>query len=567
MRKPSNITYGLDERPPPAVLLSAALQQTAIVLVFGFPAIVVAREAGATPAEAAGFLGLTYMVCGLSALIQAFGGRFGLGSGYLVPGSGAASLLPPSILAAQAGGLPLVAGMTAFAGLAGVLLARVLHRLRALLPPEIAGAVVLIIGVVIALTGVRSLMQTPDGAPPEAAAFAVTAVTMAVAGGLSVWGKGLLRFICVAIGMAAGSLAAWLLGLLRVRPDFDPAALPLMGLPPLAPGGWAFDLALLPAFAVGGLAIALKNVGLVTTLQRINDADWVRPEPRSIAGGVTGDGVAGMLAGLVGAHGTTLSPTNVMVQQATGVTSRAVALGTAALCALLACFPRVAALLSQVPAPVIAGVLIHAGGLMLVNGMQLATSRMLDARRSLAVGLAVVAALAVEATPQVTAWVPAGMRPLFSAIAFGTLVAVGLNALLRIGVRKRVSLTVPGDAIEEQQVADFASRAGASWGARADVVARATEVVSWCLDAIIQAGLARGDVTVTLAFDEFRLDLVISYRGAPIELASAPPSAKELLEEEGAGARLAGHMIRRRSDRASVSHREGLTELRLVVDH
>ena len=84
--------------------------------------------------------------------------------------------------------------------------------------------------------------------------------------------------------------------------------------------------------------------------------------------------------------------------------------------------------------PVIAGVLIHAGALMLMNGMALATSRMLDARRSLAVGLAVVAALAAEAMPQIAGWVPAGLQSLVSATALGTLVAIGLNALLRLGV-------------------------------------------------------------------------------------------------------------------------------------
>jgi NCS2 family nucleobase:cation symporter-2 len=366
--------------------------------------------------------------------------------------------------------------------------------------------------------------------------------------------------------MAAGSLAAWPLGLLRARADFDPAALPLVGLPPLGQQGLAFDLSLFPAFAVAAVALALKNVGLVTTLQKINDADWVRPEPRSIAGGVAGDGIATTLAGLVGAHGTTLSVTNVMVQQATGVASRNVALGTAAACALLACLPRASALLAQVPAPVIAGVLMHAGALMIVSGMQLTTSRMLDARRSLAVGVAVTTALALETMPQVAGWVPPGLRALMSATALGTLVALGLNALLRIGVRKSATLAVPAEAIPEAAVADFASRAGASWGARPDVVARTAELVSWCLDAIIQSGLARGEVTVTLRFDEFRLDVLIRYHGPPIALRDQPPPPEALLEEDGA-ALLAGHMIRRRSDRATVLHRDGVTELRLVVDH
>jgi NCS2 family nucleobase:cation symporter-2 len=299
----------------------------------------------------------------------------------------------------------------------------------------------------------------------------------------------------------------------------------------------------------------------------MHDAAWVRPEPRSLAGGVTADGVATVLAGLMGAPAVNMSPTGVAIQSATGVTSRIIALGVGALAVLVACSPRLTALLALVPGPVIAGVLVHAGALMMANGMQVTTSRMMDARRSQVVGLSILAALAVETLPQLAASAPALLRPVLSAAACGTLVALLLNAALRIGVRRQVSLTVPADAIIEAEVADFATRAGASWGARPEVVARAAELVSWCLDAIIHSGLARGPVTVKLAFDEFRLDVLISYRGAPIELAETAPTPDELLDDDGAAARLAGHMIRRRAERAAIRSRDGTTELRLALDH
>ncbi|WP_158287563.1 uracil-xanthine permease family protein [Falsiroseomonas bella] len=566
MRKPADLAYGLDDRPPLRVLLTAALQQTAIIVVFIYPAILIGRAVDAPPREAAAILSLTFLTCGLSTLLQAFG-RGGFGSGFLAPGSAAGGFLAPSLLAAQNGGLPMVAGMTMAAGAATLVFARMLRRLRAVLPPEIAGTVALIIALVIALTGVRLLMHGPEGEPPTARGLFVAAVTLAVAGGLSVWGKGMLRWTCVLVALAVGSLVALALGETDSRASVDLATIPLVGLPQLGHIGYDFDIALLPAFLVTALAAAVRSVGLLTTLQKINDADWVRPDQRSIAGGVSGDGVTILIAGLLAAPAANMSTTNITVQGATGITSRIIALGTAGACFLLACFPRAAALLAQVPAPVIAAILLQAGAQMMVNGMQLATSRMLDARKTLAIGLAFITALGVAILPEMRDLVAPSWRPLVSEIALGTIVAIGLNALLRIGIRRRVSLTVPGDAIDEKAVADFATRAGASWGARPDVVARTTELVSWCLDAIIDARLARGDITVTLAFDEFRLDVLVAYHGAPIELAAAPPSPEELLQDDGAGARLAGHMIRRRASRATVRHRDGLTELRLVVDH
>jgi NCS2 family nucleobase:cation symporter-2 len=249
------------------------------------------------------------------------------------------------------------------------------------------------------------------------------------------------------------------------------------------------------------------------------------------------------------------------------VTSRVVGLGAAALCLLLALFPRATALLAQVPVPVIAATLLYAGGLMLVNGMQLAASRLLDMRKTVAVGLGVATALTMETAPQVAGWAPEGLRPLLTATALGTIVAIALNALLRIGVRQQVSLSIPAAETGGASLWDFVMSAGASWGARADVVSRVATAIAWCGDALAAADLARGDLTVTVGFDEHRIDVRIAYAGQPILLSASAPTAQELMDDETAAARLAGHMVRRLADRLSVRERGGTTELRFSMDH
>ena len=561
MRKPTDVTYGVGDRPPPAVLLATALQQAAVILVFLYPAIIIGHEVHATPAQAAAIISLTLVACAASTVMQSIG-RWGIGSGYLGPATASTAFLGPCILAAQQGGLPLVAGMTITTGIAIVLLARGLNRVRGWIPPEVAGAVAFIIGVGVSLTGVRTLFQTL-----EPHAFAVAALTLMVAGGLSVWGRGLVRWTCVLIALVVGSVAAALLGTSAVPETFNVAAVPLIGLPDLGHIGYAFDPVLLPVFLVAGLANSLKTVGLVTTLQKLNDADWVRAEPRSISGGVACEGVTAMLSGLLATPPATMSITNVTIQAATGVTSRVVGFATAAICLVLACFPRAAALMSLVPEPVIAAILLHAGGLMLVNGMQVATSRMLDTRKSLAVGIALVTALGVETVPRISELVPNGLRPLISATALGTLVAIVLNGLLRIGVRRKVALTVPATGPAADAIFDFASAAGASWGARRDVINQTASLLAWCLDSIVASELAEGPITVTLGFDELRIDVALTYPGRPMTLSDTPPTPDELISDDDALAKLAGHMIRQRANSASVRQRNGISELRLVVEH
>ncbi len=563
MRTPAGIRYGLEDRPPASVIAATAAQQTTVVVLFLYVPLLVAREAQATIAQTVTLIGMTFLACGLGTMVQAVR-RFGLGCGFLAPISPSTPYLAPSVLAAHIGGLPLMAGMTLAAGLATMVLARLLNRVRALMPPEIAGAVVLIVGIAIAVTGVRTLLRGADGGPPEGEDVLVGLLTLALAVALSVWGRGVLRWACVLIAMAAGTALAAALGRLHHAPDL--AAMPLVGLPAFGSIGLAFEWALLPAFLVAALASSLKTVGLAASLQKLNDADWSRPEPRGLAGAVMGDGIATALAGLFGAPGVNVSASNTALQAATGVTSRVIALATGGLCIAMACFPRLAAMLSQVPGPVIAATLLLAGGLMMAAGMQLATSRLMDTRRSAAVGLAVVAGLSVEVVPQLAFWVPEGLRPLMTAGAVGTLVAIVLNALLRIGIRRQMSITRAAPAMTSDVVAAFLEQAGGAWGLRADLVSRTVHSLTWCVEAIMVADLARGPVTLAVGYDEARIDVRLTYAGVGVTLAERAPTHDELLHDDAAPGRLAGHMIRRLTDRVTVREKDGVVELRMVLN-
>ena len=565
MKKPGELAFGLDDRPPAAVIATTALQQTAVVLIWIFPSILLARAVHATPAEAAALVSTAFVVAGLCTMLQATQ-RWGLGSGMLAPVSSSSAHIIPVLMAAQAGGLALVAGMTVISGIATILLARLLRHLRALIPPEIAGAVVLIIGLSISVAGAQVLLRTDDGAPPGAEEMLVALTTLAVGVVLSIWGKGPLRWACMLFAMLAGSAVAAALGVLQVSEEFRAAQLPMVALP--APGsvGFAFDLALLPAFLVASVASSLKTAGVVTSLQKLNDAGWVRPDTRGIAGGVTNDGIATLLAGLGGAPPMNLGATNAAIQMATGVTSRVIAFATGGLCLVLACFPGAAAAAAQMPAAVIAATLIYSGALMMASGIQLAASRMMDTRRSLAIGLALSAALAVEAVPRLVEWVPEALKPLMTATGLGTLAAIGLNALLHLGVRRRVTLAVPGGAIRPAEVDDFVTTAGAGWGARREVIARLSHLVANCMDAIAVSGAARGDVSISVTYDETTIDLRIAYDGRPLILADRPPTPDEMLDDDDAPAKLAGHMVRRLSDGLRLREKGGTVELLLTLE-
>jgi xanthine permease XanP len=104
--------------------------------------------------------------------------------------------LGPCLLAAQAGGLPAVAGMTVFAGLVEAALALSVTRLRSLFPPTVSGFIVLVVGIELGLIRVRDLLAVDQRQQPDfAASLAVGWFTLAVMVALSVWGGGFVHLL------------------------------------------------------------------------------------------------------------------------------------------------------------------------------------------------------------------------------------------------------------------------------------------------------------------------------------------------------------------------------------
>jgi len=100
-----------------------------------------------------------------------------VGSGYMCPSTFTATYFAPSLLAARAGGLPLVFGMTIFAGLFEAALAPVLNRLRGIFPPEISGLVIFMIGWSAGLAGLRVVLGT-GAQPVTPTEWAISALTL-----------------------------------------------------------------------------------------------------------------------------------------------------------------------------------------------------------------------------------------------------------------------------------------------------------------------------------------------------------------------------------------------------
>ena len=567
MRKPRGVIYGVDERPPAAVIALSALQHVGVMAIFLIYPVLIGREAGGGPDIIGNLVSISLIVLAVGTVLQALP-RGPVGSGFLCQPVPTAIYLVPSLLAARTGGLPLVFGMTIFAGLVEMALSRALRALRPLFPPEVAGLVVALIGVATGVVAIRIALGVGAQNAADSSDMIAAAVTLATMVALNVWTGGALRLSCVLIGMIAGYATAAALGSLGAAGWQTLSATPWFAVPRLNELGWNFDAALIVPFAVAAVAAILKTVGNVTTSQKLNDADWVRPDMTSISRGVLADGLATTLAGAAGTSGVNSASGNVGLANATGVLSRHVAYGVAAILLVLAIFPKLGVVFFVMPGSVAGTSLLFAGAFIFVNGLEIMTSRLLDARKTFVIGFAFMGGLAVDLLPHAFDGAPGWLKPLLgSSLVLGPVSALLLNAVFRLGIRNVQKLMVDPAQPDGAAIEQFMETHGASWGARREVIDRATFNLTQSIETIVESCDPQGPLEIEATFDEFNLDLRVSYVGLPIELPERRPSNEEIMESEDGQRKLAGFMLRRYADRVVATHRAGRSTILFHFDH
>jgi NCS2 family nucleobase:cation symporter-2 len=566
VRRPAQLVYGAEDVPPSAVMLLSGLQHVVVVTMFFVYPLIVMREAGIAALQVADILRVGMLVLALGTLVQAL--PIGpVGSRLLAPVNFTALYFPASLLAVKAGGMPLVWGMTVFAGVLQLGLAVVWSRLRAFVPPEMGGLVGLLVGATIALAALRTLAGHGVAGEVSGSDVAIMAASLATMIGLNVWSRGTPRMFCVLIGLVVGYAAAALAGDLSAADWARVSAQPLLAWPALTWAEMTFDVSMVVPFAVTAVAATLSSAAIIASYQRLNDADWVRPDEPRVRGGILGDGLTAIVGGLLGTHGAILCNGSVGAVAATGVSSRRIGYAAAAILALAAFVPLLAGLLTLMPPAVMAAALLFTAPFVMINGVQLLVTRVLDSRRTLTIGLSLAAFLSAAVFPGAFAQAPPWASSFVSSpLVLALVVALVLNLVFRIGVRRRVELSCSPGAHMAQAVSDFIETAAGAWGARRDVMIRVDAVVQQALEIVAGHGSLTGPVLIDLSFDEFDVDVRLSYEGVELVLSDELPTHEAVIDGNGTLA-LAGYLVRRQSDRVLSGHAAGRSWLEIRFRH
>ncbi|RJR41387.1 MAG: xanthine permease [Deltaproteobacteria bacterium] len=569
-KKPANLVYGVDDNPPWGITLLQSLQQIFIMmtLYFVYPVIII-HAIGGTDAQAATMIQMSMIGMGVATILQGLR-RGPVGSGYLAPSGNGPAYLSASILAAKTGGISLVCGMTIIGGVFEALISRVVERLRALFPPEVAGLVVTMVGVELIPLGIERCFGLEEaGAGINRNIFLVALITYVSMVSLNTWGKGKLRLYPILFGLGVGYLCSYLFGILTPAELGHLSAASWLSFPRFASFGWSIDMTLLLPFLIATLCSSLKDIGDLTTCQKINDSDWKRPDMKSISKGILADSLGDILSGVIGGMGQSTSSSNIGLSLASGATSRRIGYAAGGLLCLLAFFPKLAEVFVIMPRPVIGAILIFVVNFMVLAGIQIITTRMLDARKTFVIGTSFTLGVSVFLYPQAYSQVHPLLKPIFSSgLSLATISAVFLNLIFRLGIAKRQALTIdPGDREAQEKISTFILRQGAAWGARREVIKLAESAMEEFTEAVAGLKLADGPIEVEARFDEMNLDVSFDYEGRLLDFQRQLPTAVDLLEDEEAVFRLSGFIIKNYADRIKTEEKNGRCRVIFHFEH
>jgi NCS2 family nucleobase:cation symporter-2 len=424
--------------------------------------------------------------------------------------------------------------------------------------------VIAITGLSLAVLGMRYCLGVATTGKIEPRHVLVAAGALGTMVVLNVWTRGYTKMFAGLIGASVGMGASALAGIGFLSP-VPQEGLPLLRVPDVAHLSWTFDAALLVPFAVAAIAATVHLMGNVSTAQKINDADWVRPDFRSLSGGLAGNGVASLCCGVLGSPGVITSTSNIGLSGSDGITSRRLGYYIGATLALLALVPWAVFFLMATTAPVLGALLVFTSLFVFTNGLQMITARMADTRKTIVIGFSFAMAVMADVYRDVFATMPAALQPLFgNSLVLGTTCAVVLNLIMRIGVRQRETLRLDPALGRGQEAAVFLAEQGARWAARRDVVERARFCLLQALEVL---GDPAGGIEIEARFDEFNLDLRLHYAGAPLPMPEHQPDRDEILASDAGEQLLAGFLLRRNADRVQVAHRGGRTTILFHFDH
>ncbi|TWE12225.1 nucleobase:cation symporter-2 family protein [Rudaeicoccus suwonensis] len=449
----SSTTHPVDEVLPAPRLLVLGLQHL-FIMYAGAVAVplIVGPAVGLKGPDIAILVSADLLISGIATIIQSVGiGKiFGVRL-PVVAGATFTVVNPMIIIANQYGGgrngLQYVYGAMLVSGVFGLIIAKPFSMVLRFFPPLVTGTVITIIGLSLIGADVSLIAGdtgTKDFGQPSHIGLAALVVLFIVL--ISRFFTGFIGQTSTLISIILGSLVAWPMGLLKFP---DVASAKWFGIAePFHFGPPKFAAAAIISMCIVIMVTYVESTADMLAVAEMTDREL---SPSDLARGLSTDGLSALLAGFMNSFPDTAYAENVGLIGMTKVRSRWVVTVCGVALLLLGLVPKVGAVVSDLPGPVIGG----AATVMfaMVTSIGIRTLHKVDFENNhnlLIVAISLSFGLIPTVAPTFYQQFPKDFQIIFgSAITSTVLVVFVLNILFNVvGSSKRPHSGVIGEAYE-----------------------------------------------------------------------------------------------------------------------
>lgn len=406
--------------------------------------IIVGNALGLTGEQLTYLVSIDILMCGVATILQVWKNRF-FGIGLPVVLGCTFTAVGPMIAIGGQHGISGIYGSILISGLVVVLISSFFGKLVRFFPPVVTGSVVTIIGI----TLIPVAMNNVAGGQGSADFASLTNISLAFGTLLFIivlyrFATGFIRSIAILIGLLAGTVVAYFMGMVDFSAVSNASWLHLPK--PLYFGMPSFELSAIITMTIVAIISLIESSGVYFALGDITNRNITE---KDLSNGYRAEGLAIILGGLFNSFPYTTYSQNVGLIQLSGVKRNSVIFTAGGFLILLGFVPKIGAFTTVIPTSVLGGAMVAMFGMVIASGIKMLSKIDFSSQENLLiVACSIGMGLGVTTVPTLFENLPESMSILTSnGIVIGSITAIVLNIVFHI---KPSGKTITRQ-IEEQQ--------------------------------------------------------------------------------------------------------------------
>ncbi|WML48243.1 nucleobase:cation symporter-2 family protein [Neobacillus sp. PS3-34] len=386
--------------------------------------LIVGPAIGLNAQQLAYLISIDLFTCGIATLLQVVGGRhFGIKLPVILGCTFTA--VGPMIAIGKLQGMTAIYGAIIVSGIIVMILAQFMSKIMHFFPSVVTGSVVAIIGVSlipVAMNNAAGGLGSPDFGSLQNLSLATITLLLIIL--MNRFLKGYLRAISVLLSLVAGTAVASFMGMVNFDQVSHASWFHIVQ--PFYFGFPTFNFSAILTMTLVAIVSMIESTGVFLAL---GDVCERKIESNDIKKGLRAEGLAVAIGGIFNAFPYTSFSQNVGLVALTKVKTRNVVITAGVILMILGLLPKVAALTTIIPMPVLGGAMIPMFGMVISSGVRMLS--VVDFTKNenlLIVACSVGIGLGAAVVPAIFTHLPTSIRLLVeNGIVLGSLTAILLN--------------------------------------------------------------------------------------------------------------------------------------------